>query len=175
MFIVLDYVWDKAREDRTAKKAIFLDELWTLIGAKASVETAEFVLEIFKVIRGYGGSAIAATQDLNDFFALDNGRFGKGIINNAKIKFIMQLEQEEAEYVQDTLRLSDSELQQLTHFDKGEGLLCANSNHVVIKVKSSTTENELITTDPSELAAIAERKRQEKNNVQYLLNAFKKV
>jgi hypothetical protein len=30
------------------------------------------VLEIFKIIRGYGGAAIAATQDINDFFALDD-------------------------------------------------------------------------------------------------------
>lgn len=169
MFIVLDYVWDKAKEDRTAKKAIFLDELWTLIGAKSSVEAAEFVLEIFKVIRAYGGSAIAATQDLNDFFALDNGRFGKGIINNAKIKLIMQLEQQEAENVKETLDLSSSETQQITHFQRGEGLLAANSNHVMVKFKASKTEDELITTDPKQLRMIAERKRleQERKNKQY--------
>ena len=161
MFIVLDYVWDKAKQDRTAKKAIFLDELWTLIGAKSSVEAAEFVLEIFKVIRAYGGSAIAATQDLNDFFALDGGRFGKGIINNAKIKLIMQLEQQEAENVKETLDLSDTEMQQITHFQRGEGLLCANVNHVMVKFKASPTEDELITTDPEQLRRIAERKRNE--------------
>lgn len=159
MFLVLDYVWDKAKEDRTAKKAIFLDELWTLIGAKSSVEAAEFVLEIFKVIRAYGGSAIAATQDLNDFFALDNGRFGKGIINNAKIKIIMQLEQQEAENVKETLDLSTAELQQITHFQRGEGLLAANANHVMVQFRASETEDELITTDPKQLKIIAERRK----------------
>ena len=118
MFIVVDYVWDKVREDRTKEKAIFLDELWTLIGANASEEAAKFVLRIFKVIRAYGGSAIASTQDLNDFFALKDGVYGKGIINNSKIKMVLQLEQEEALRVSETLNLSESEVQQITHFQK---------------------------------------------------------
>lgn len=158
MFIVLDYVWDKIREDRTKRKAIFLDELWTLIGAKASIESAEFVLEIFKVIRGYGGAAIAATQDLNDFFALDNGRFGKGIINNARIKFIMKLEVEEAKSVGSALRLSKAELREITRFERGQGLLAANSNHAMIEVRASRHENDLITTDRAELERIAHEK-----------------
>lgn len=69
MFIALDFVWDKAKESRIQKKVIFLDELWTLIGSSGNRLAADYVLEIFKVIRGYGGSAIAATQDISDFFA----------------------------------------------------------------------------------------------------------
>lgn len=74
MFIALDFVWDKAKESRIQKKVIFLDELWTLIGSSGNRLAADYVLEIFKVIRGYGGSAIAATQDISDFFALDDGK-----------------------------------------------------------------------------------------------------
>ena len=61
MFVALDFVWDKAKEDRTVEKAIFIDETWQLIGASSNRLAAEFVLEIFKIIRGYGGSAICAT------------------------------------------------------------------------------------------------------------------
>lgn len=78
MFVALDFVWDKIKEDRTKEKAVFIDECWQLIGASSNRQAAEFVLEIFKTIRGYGGSAICATQDLNDFFALDDGKYGKG-------------------------------------------------------------------------------------------------
>ena len=95
MYAALEFVWDKAKEDRTAEKAIFLDELWNLISKDRLA--AEFVLEIFKIIRGYGGSAICATQDLNDFFALDDGKYGKGIINNAKTKIVLNLEDDEAQ------------------------------------------------------------------------------
>ena len=35
MFVALDYVWDKAKEDRTVEKAIFIDETWQLIGASS--------------------------------------------------------------------------------------------------------------------------------------------
>ena len=159
MFIVVDYVWDKVREDRTKEKAIFLDELWTLIGANASEEAAKFVLRIFKVIRAYGGSAIASTQDLNDFFALKDGVYEKGIINNSKIKMVLQLEQEEALRVSETLNLSESEVQQITHFQKGESLLTANSNHILIKFKSSKHEHDLVTTDREDLAKQVEEKR----------------
>lgn len=89
MFMALDYVWDKAKESRIRKKVIFLDELWTLIGAGSNRMAADYVLEIFKVIRGYGGAAIAATQDIGDFFSLDDGKYGKGVINNSRIKFIL--------------------------------------------------------------------------------------
>lgn len=60
MFVALDYVWDKAKEDRTVEKSIFIDETWQLIGASSNRLAAEFVLEIFKIIRGYGSSAICA-------------------------------------------------------------------------------------------------------------------
>lgn len=113
MFIALDFVWDKAKESRIQKKVIFLDELWTLIGSSGNRLAADYVLEIFKVIRGYGGSAIAATQDISDFFALDDGKYGKAIINNSRIKFVLQLEEDEAFTVQKHLSLSDEEAMQV--------------------------------------------------------------
>lgn len=159
MFIALEYVWDKCREDRTQRKAVFLDELWTLIGAKSSVQAAKFVMEIFKVIRGYGGAAIAATQDLNDFFSLEDGKYGKAIIANAKTKLVMNLEKDEATRVAETLGLTDTEVQQITRFERGEALLAANTNHVTLEIKASATENALITTDRKQLAEIAKAKR----------------
>lgn len=164
MSVAVECVMDKCKEDRTVKKVIIIDEIWTLIGDMASEEAAELVLEIFKTIRAYGGSAIAATQDLNDFFARDNGKYGKGIINNSKIKWIMQLEQGEAVSVQNELDLSASEIQEVTHFQRGEGLLIANQNHIPIKFRASHTEDELVTTDPEQLRKIFERKKVKKIN-----------
>lgn len=159
MFVALDYIWDKAREDRTKKKAIFLDELWNLIGASSNKLAAEYVLEIFKVIRGYGGSAIAATQDLNDFFALEDGKYGKGIINNSKTKIILNLEQEEADRVGETLNLTNTEIQNIVKFQRGHGLISTNSNNVVVSFKASEMEKYLITTDREELARIVAEKK----------------
>ena len=164
MFVALDYVWDKAKEDRTAEKAIFIDETWQLIGAASNRLAAEFVLEIFKIIRGYGGSAICATQDLNDFFALEDGKYGKGIINNAKTKIVLNLEDEEATRVQDILHLSEAETMAITHFERGNGLISTNNNNVTVEFKASELEKELITTDRRELREIVERARQNADN-----------
>ena len=160
MFVALDYVWDKAKEDRTVEKAIFIDETWQLIGAASNRLAAEFVLEIFKIIRGYGGSAICATQDLNDFFALEDGKYGKGIINNSKTKIVLNLEDEEAMRVQSILHLSEAETMAVTHFERGNGLISTNNNNVTVEFKASELEKELITTDRNELKKLLEKERQ---------------
>ena len=161
MFVALDYVWDKAKEDRTKEKAIFIDEIWQLVGSGSNTLAAEFCLEIFKIIRGYGGAAIAATQDLNDFFALEGGKYGKGIINNAKTKIILNLEDDEAVRVQDTLKLTDAEITNITRFERGNGLISTNSNHITVEFKASQLEKQLITTDRYELSRILEEHRQQ--------------
>ena len=84
-----------------------------------------------------------------------NGKYGKGIINNAKTKIILNLEQEEADRVQDTLNLTDVEAQNIVKFQRGNGLISTNSNNVLIEFKASPTEVRLITTDRAELEKIA--------------------
>ena len=158
MFLALDYVWDKAKEDRTKEKAIFIDEVWQLIGASSNRLAAEFVLEIFKIIRGYGGSAICATQDINDFLALDDGKYGKGILNNSKTKIVLNLEDEEAQRVQSILNLSDTEVMNITHFQRGNGLILTNNNNVTVEFKASALETEMITTDRKQLKELLKRK-----------------
>ena len=159
MFVALDYVWDKAKENRTVEKAIFIDECWQLIGSTGNRIAAEFVLEIFKIIRGYGGSAICATQDLNDFLALEDGKYGKGIINVCKTKIILNLEDEEAQRVQNTLRLSDAEIMEITHFERGSGLISTNNNNITVEFRCSDLEKSLITTDRRELQALIAQKQ----------------
>ena len=164
MFVALDFVWDRAKADRTEEKAIFIDECWQLLsgaGATGTRLAGDFVLEIFKTIRGFGGSAICGSQDLNDFFNLDEGRFGKGIINNSKTKIILNLEDDEAERVQETLHLSDAETMEVTHFERGSGLISTNNNNIMVEFKASPLEKDLITTDRRELRELLERKRQE--------------
>lgn len=161
MFVAIDFVWDKAKQDRTKEKAIFIDETWQLIGASSNKLAAEYVLEIFKIIRGYGGSAICATQDLNDFFALEGGKYGRGIINNAKTKIVLNLEDEEAQRVQEILHLSEAETQAITHFERGSGLISTNNNNVTVEFRASQMEKDLITTDRYELQQLLEKKRQQ--------------
>lgn len=159
MFVALDYVWDKTKQNRTVEKTIFIDECWALIGGSANRLAANFVLEIAKIIRGYGGSAVFATQDLNDFFALDDGKYGKGIINNCKTKIVLNLEDEEAQRVQSILHLSEAEVMEITHFERGNGLISTNNNNITVEFRCSDLEKSLITTDRRELQELVEQKK----------------
>lgn len=152
MFLALDYCWDKCKESRVRKKVLMLDELWCLIGASSNALAADYVLEIFKVIRGYGGSAVGATQDLNDFFALESGKYGKAIINNSRLKVVLPLEEEEANRVKEVMGLSDEETAQVIRNGRGEGLLCAGRNRISVAFHSTEKEKYLITTNREELA-----------------------
>ena len=159
MMIALDYVWDQVKADRTKKKAILIDEIWQLVGASSNKQAAEFCLTIFKTIRGFGGAAISATQDLSDFFSLDGGKYGRAIINNSKNKIVLNLEPDEAKYVQNILKLTSMEVQSITKFDRGEALVFSNNNKVPVVIKASREEQELITTDRAELEALLKKRR----------------
>ena len=160
IFIGLDYIWDQVKSDRTKRKAIYIDEIWQLIGASSNRQAGEFCQEIFKIARGYGAAAIAASQDLSDFFSLEDGKYGRAIINNSKTKIILNLEPDEAEYVRETLKLTRTEIRSITQFERGEALISSNNNKVPVLVRASKVEQQLITTDRAELAAILKERQQ---------------
>lgn len=159
MMIALDYIWDNIKADITKKKAILIDEIWQLIGVASNKNAAEFCLTIFKTIRGFGGAAISATQDLSDFFSLEDGKYGRAIINNSKNKIILNLEPDEARYVQDVLKLTKTEIRSITRFERGEALVYSNNNKVPVVIKASKEEQAMITTDRAELEMILKEKK----------------
>lgn len=161
IFIAADLAFDTIRADMTTRKALIMDELSLLIGIAGTDAAAEFVLKAFKLVRAYNCIAVGATQDINDFFALKDGFYGKGILANSKIQILMRQKEQEAEAVSKMLNLSETERTSLPFYNKGEALVLANRNHAKIKVIGSAIEHDLITTDASELLAQMERKQSE--------------
>lgn len=141
---------------------MILDELWSLIGAGSNMLAADFVLEIFKIIRGYGGIAIGATQDLSDYFALEDGRYGRGIINACRLKIALPTEENEAHYIKDSLGLTDEEFDSYRGFERGQALLCAGKTRIGVNVHASKKEHDLITTDRRDLERMRHRATLEK-------------
>ena len=86
MYLFIDLFWDKIKINRKMKKAIYLDEIWRLIGVTSNKDVAQFIYKIFKTIRKYGGSGVAITQDIMDLFSLEEGAYGRSILNNSSIK-----------------------------------------------------------------------------------------
>mgnify|MGYP002513841836 CR=1 FL=1 len=99
----------------------------------------------------------------DDFFALEDGKYGKGIINNCKTKIILNLEDDEAERVKDIFKLSEAEIMEITHFERGNGLISTNNNNITVEFKCSELEKSLITTDRRELQQILEHKKENGN------------
>ncbi len=145
MFVLTEFFWDKIKEARSQKKIIYLDEAWRLIGSNS--ETANFIYKIFKTIRKYGGAVTAITQDIEDFFTLEDGKFGKGILNNSSIKTIFQLEENEIKILKNSLNLSEEEEIKIQNAKSGSCLVYAGSNHVEVKVLASEKEHEYISTE----------------------------
>jgi len=159
MFMIMDIFWDKIKEDRSEKKIIYMDELWRLIGSTGNEKSAEFVYKIFKSIRKYGGGATAITQDIADFFALENGKYGRAIINNATLKFLLQLEEDDIKTLKNVLNLSEEETIKIRNFERGSGIFYAGKNHIEIRVEGSEKEHSLITTDRSDLERLKNREK----------------
>ena len=144
MYLFTDIFWDKIKENRNIKKAIYLDEIWRLIGVTSNKEVASFIYKIFKTIRKYGGSGVAITQDISDIFSLDNGTYGKSILNNSSIKTFFALEEENIKILSEFANLSEKEKVEIKSLKRGEALMFVGDDHILTKIECSEMEKEII-------------------------------
>ena len=146
-YIATSFVKDEMSRSRMQKKAIIADELWKIAGDSENTQAADFALELVKTIRGYNGIFISATQNTIDYFALQDGKFGKSLLNNSRFKMLLQMEEAEAMELKDKLGLSEEETRQIVRSSRGQGLLCIGSNRIPLTIISTPTEYDLITTN----------------------------
>ena len=144
MYIFIELFWDKIKKDRKIKKIIYLDEIWRLIGITSNKETASFIYKIFKTIRKYGGGATAITQDISDLFSLDEGAYGKSIINNSELKIFFNLEEENIKTLEKYIDINYKEKIEIKSLKKGECLFFVGRDHILTKINSDDYEKELI-------------------------------
>lgn len=155
MFLFIDLFWDLIKKNRNIKKAIYLDEVWRLIGITSNKDVASFIYKIFKTIRKYGGSSIAITQDISDLFSLENGIYGKSIINNSSNKIFFSLEEENISVLNEYTKLSEKEKIEIRTLKRGECLIFAGDEHILTKIECGNFEKNIIE---------KERKINENNN-----------
>ena len=144
MYLFTDLFWDKIKINRKNKKAIYLDEIWRLIGVTSNKEVASFIYKIFKTIRKYGGSGVAITQDISDLFSLENGTYGKSILNNSSIKTFFSLEEENIKILSENINLSEKEKIEIKSLKRGEALMLVGDDHILVKIEASEKEKEII-------------------------------
>ncbi len=144
MYLFTELFWDKIKINRKIKKAIYLDEIWRLIGITSNKEVAKFIYKIFKTIRKYGGSSVAITQDISDLFSLENGTYGKSILNNSSIKTFFSLEEENIKLLAQYSNLSEKEKMEIKSLRRGECLTFVGDEHVLISIEASDFERKII-------------------------------
>lgn len=150
-FTATVFIRDEMSRSRTKKKAVFGDELWIIAGQEGNEQASDFVIKLVKTIRGYGGIFISATQNVIDYFALRDGKFGDSVLNNSRLKLLLQMEEPEAKKLQEKIGLSDEEVMQVLRCGRGQGLLCAGKNRIAVEIRSSQTQYDLITTNRADL------------------------
>ncbi|MBR5005042.1 MAG: hypothetical protein IKY14_06250, partial [Erysipelotrichaceae bacterium] len=154
IFVAMDFVWSKIKEDRTKQKALFIDEWWKMASNPIA---AEYSLQIAKTIRAYSGAMIISTQQMNDIMAVEYGKYGYAVLNNCKTKIILQLEKKDVESVQSYIGITDKEVNLISNFERGDALFIFNGNNIKIHFQASPIEKDLISTDRKDLIKLAQK------------------
>jgi conjugal transfer ATP-binding protein TraC len=144
MYLFIDLFWDKIKKNRETKKAIYLDEIWRLIGVTSNKDVASFIYKIFKTIRKYGGSSVAITQDISDLFSLEGGIYGRSILNNSSNKIFFALEEENILILNKYTNLSEKEKTEIKSLKRGECLMFVGDEHILTKIDVADFEIKLI-------------------------------
>ncbi len=152
MYIITHHIWNVVRKE-LKKRLLVIDEAWWMMKAQ---DTASFLFGIAKRGRKYYLGLSTITQDVNDFL---QSPYGTAMITNSSIQLLLRQSPTSVDLVQQTFKLSDEEKYLLLESDVGEGIFFAGLKHVAIKIIASYTEDQIITSDPSQILAIKKAKQ----------------
>jgi len=153
MYLVTHHIWNVVRKE-LRKRLLVIDEAWWMM---KSADTASFLFSIAKRGRKYFLGLATITQDVADFLS---SPYGKPMITNSSIQILLRQSPTSIDVIQDTFKISDEEKYLLYESDVGEGIFFAGLKHVAIKVIASYTEDQIITSDPSQILAIKKAKQE---------------
>lgn len=153
MYIVTHYIWNAVRKD-IRKRLLVVDEAWIMM---KNDDTASFLFGLAKRGRKYYLGLATITQDVGDFL---KSPYGLPIITNSSIQLLLKQSPSSIDIVQKTFNLTDEEKFLLLESGVGEGIFFAGLKHVAIKIVASYTEDQIITSDPSQLLQIKAQKEE---------------
>ena len=153
MYIITHFIWNAVRKD-LRKRLLVIDEAWWMM---KSEDTASFLLNVAKRGRKYYLGLLTITQDVGDFL---NSPYGLPIITNSSMQLLLKQSPTAIDKLQEVFNLTDEEKYLLLESQIGEGIFFAGLKHVAIKIIASYTEDQIITSDPSQILAIQKAKRE---------------
>jgi len=158
MYIITHYIWNAIRHE-LKKRILVVDEAWWMM---KSEDTASFLYGIAKRGRKYYLGLSTITQDVDDFL---KSPYGVPMITNSSIQLLLKQSPSIIDKLKETFALTDEEKYLLLESQVGEGIFFAGVKHVAIKIIASYTEDQIITSDPSQLLAIKNARDSSENNV----------
>jgi len=124
MLIVLDQVWNRITENRKKGKHtwVYLDEIYLLFTNEYS---ANFLFELFKRSRKWGGVVTGITQNVEDLL---QSELARRMLSNSD--FILMLNQAPMDRIEleKMLNISAAQLTYITNADTGKGLLFSGNS-----------------------------------------------
>lgn len=147
MYIITHHIWGAIRR-RLAKRLLVIDEAWWMM---KSEDTASFLFMLAKRGRKYYLGLSTITQDVDDFL---RSPYGVPMITNSSLQLLMKQSPTAIDNIQNTFNLTDEEKFLLLESNVGEGIFFAGLKHVAIRVIASYTEDQIITSDPSQILQI---------------------
>jgi conjugal transfer ATP-binding protein TraC len=157
MYLITHFIWTEIRKE-LKKRLLVIDEAWWMM---KSEDTASFLFGLAKRGRKYFLGMATITQDVEDFL---RSPYGVPIITNSSMQMLMKQSPSSIDIVQQTFNLTDEEKFLLLESDVGEGIFFAGLKHVAIKVIASYTEDQIITSDPSQVLSIRKAKAEFKDS-----------
>lgn len=163
VFMTMDYIWSKIKENKRKHKALFMDEWWKLAQNPIS---ADYSMQIAKTIRAFGGSMVLATQQMNDILSFGNGDLGSKVLGNCSTKIILRMDSNDADAVKELTGINDTEVTKIKMSSVGEALFISGQSNCRMKFEASPYEKKLISTSVNDLDEvakenIAKRKKEE--------------
>jgi type IV secretory pathway VirB4 component len=169
LFIITDFVWREVQRDRSQMKFLIFDECWKLLENESG---ALFIAEVFRTFRKYMASAVAISQNIDDFA---KSKVANAILPNASIKWILRQKGADQARLKEVLGLNEAESALISSLqqEKGsfsEAFLMAEYHRTVAAIESTPLEYWLATTDPRDVGRFdLERKTQpEASNLEIL-------
>lgn len=151
MYIITHFIWNAVRHE-LKKRLLVIDEAWWMM---KSEDTASFLYSVAKRGRKYYLGVATITQDVEDFL---KSPYGRPILTNSSMQLLLKQSPTTINVLKETFNLTDEEKFLLLESGVGEGLFFAGLKHVAIKIVASYTEDQIITSDPSQLLQIKQEK-----------------
>jgi type IV secretory pathway VirB4 component len=150
LLIVLDNIWNRITENRQKGKRtwIYIDEIYLLFTTDYS---ANFLFELYKRARKWGGIPTGITQNVEDLLGND---LAKSMLANSDFLMMMNQAPTDRIHLANLLNISEAQLTYITNSNEGEGLLFSGNAIIPFEDKfpKNTELYRIMTTKVDEIA-----------------------